>query len=298
MIIGVNGKIGSGKDTVGKIIQYLTSECGNSNSSRHRTYAEFLKRGGGSNLRNFDQHYVSDWEVKKFAGKLKTTASLLTGIPVENFEDQEFKKALLGEEWGTVRHNPLNNIEPFEKFHFNELMSVREFLQKLGTEAMREGLHTNVWVNALFADYKPDYVKGLVTTFNDKIPEEYPNWIITDMRFPNEMEAVKNRSGITIRVERHSTTFYKYSDEEVIKKLKMIGYKDTSTGVWEELAINEGFTYSETLNKWSLDEEIIQEHESETASDEANFDYVIDNNGTIEDLIEKVKEILIKENII
>lgn len=27
MIIGISGKIGSGKDTIGKIIQYLTSEC-------------------------------------------------------------------------------------------------------------------------------------------------------------------------------------------------------------------------------------------------------------------------------
>jgi hypothetical protein len=32
-------------------------------------------------------------------------------------------------------------------------MSVRKLLQKLGTEAMRDGLHTNVWCNALFSDY-------------------------------------------------------------------------------------------------------------------------------------------------
>jgi hypothetical protein len=124
MIIGINGKIGSGKDTIGEIIQGL---C----------------------LTNKNQTF----EIKKFAGKLKQIGSILTGIPVEKFEDQEFKKALLGEEWGTVRHNPLNNIEPFEKFLFNELMSVREFLQKLGTEAMRDGLHKNVWCNALFSDY-------------------------------------------------------------------------------------------------------------------------------------------------
>jgi hypothetical protein len=40
------------------------------------------------------------------------------------------------------------------------------------------------------------------------------------------------------------------------------------------------------------------EHESETALDNAKFDYEIINDGTIEELIEKVKEILIKEKII
>jgi hypothetical protein len=260
-IISINGKISSGKYTVGRIIQYLTSECGDSNSPRHRTYAEFLKRGGGSNLRNFDQHYVSDWEVKKFAGKLKQTASLLTGIPVEKFEDQEFKKALLGEEWGTVRHNPLNNIEPFEKFQFNELMSVREFLQKLGTEAMRDGLHTNVWVNALFADYNAGYTISPLDVDN-QAPD---NWIITDMRFPNEMEAVVERKGITIRITRPVES---YPENPNFNGDMQIAVK------------------------------MAHSHPSETALDDSKFDYEIINNGSIEDLIEKVKEILIKENII
>jgi hypothetical protein len=39
-------------------------------------------------------------------------------------------------------------------------------------------------------------------------------------------------------------------------------------------------------------------HPSETALDNAEFDYEIINDGSIEDLIEKVEMILIKENII
>jgi hypothetical protein len=228
-IIGISGRMGSGKNTVGDIIEKI---C--------------LTNEGPV------------FEQKSFAGKLKQIASLLTGIPVENFEDQEFKKALLGEEWGTVRHNPLNNIEPFEKFHFNELMSVREFLQKLGTEAMRDGFHENVWVNALFADYRiiPAKFEDLKEGEDILTKEwEYPKWIITDMRFPNEMEAVIKNGGITIRVVRPSFMV----DGKVIAK---------------------------------------DLHPSETALDDAKFDYEIINDGTIEDLIEKVKEILIKENII
>ncbi len=122
-----------------------------------------------------------------------------------------------------------------------------------GTEAMRDGLHTNVWVNALMSRYP---YNSIINEINSKTDGSYgvkqPNWIITDMRFPNEMDAVKERKGITIRVSR--------------------------TGIHTPKA--------EDL------------HPSETSLDDAEFDYHIDNSGTIEDLIEKVKEILIKENII
>ena len=100
----------------------------------------------------------------------------------------------------------------------------------------------------------------------DDIPYEYPNWIITDTRFPNEADAVKSRDGINIRIERDDYVF-----DESGKRI--IPTKE----------------YVNTNNK---------QHESETALDDYSFDYVIDNNGTIEDLIIKVKEILIKENII
>ena len=119
-IISITGKIGSGKDTAAEIIKELAPEYG--------------------------------WEIKKFAGKLKTVASILTNIPVEKFEDQEFKKTFLSKEWSYW--TPDEEVKD---------MSVRELLQLLGTEAMRNGLHPNTWVNALWSDY------------TDK-----SNWIITD----------------------------------------------------------------------------------------------------------------------
>ena len=255
MIIGINGKIGVGKDLVGSIIQYLTSESGNPKSSKHRSYEEFLSKGGGSNLRNFDQHYVSDWEVKKFAGKLKTIASLLTGIDVKKFENQEFKKLYMGVDWD---------------------MTYREFLQKLGTEAMRDGLHTNVWVNALFADYTHGFPSVVTGKYDETIP--YPNWIITDMRFPNEMEAVVERKGITIRVVRYPKTV------------------EVSRGPENVETIPFDPTNHKHMNLWKGD--ISRMHASETALDDSKFDYEIINDGTIEDLVEKVREILIEQRIL
>ena len=189
MIIGINGYAGSGKDTVGTIIQYLQADTdlplkGVLKKTAHHEW--WLEERSG-------------WEIKKWAGKLKDIASLLTGIPVKDFEDQEFKTSLLGPEWGTVTLNPLNAIPVFENVKFNSLMTVREFLQKLGTDAVRDKLHTNAWVNALMADYKPG------PFYPDVAIEEHaklPNWIITDTRFPNEAQAIKDKGGIIIRVDR------------------------------------------------------------------------------------------------
>lgn len=185
-VISISGKIGSGKDTIADIIMQYTPY--------HR------------------------WQVKKFAGKLKDIAEILTGVPKINFEDQEFKQQDMGPEWG---------------------MTYRDLLQKLGTEAMRNGLHKNVWVNALFAD------------FNIDEDEQIPYWIITDSRFPDELEAVKKHNGITIKVIRDS-----------------------------------GNTIGTT-------------HTSETALDNyTEWDYVIDNTGTLEELKTQVLSILEKESLL
>jgi hypothetical protein len=229
MIIGINGKIGSGKDTVGSIIQYLTDK---------NVTTETFEFWYASNFYSVYQS-VGMFQIKKFAGKLKQIASLLTGIDVEKFEDQEFKKLEMPECWNRLQQSGRSKVwVP---------MTYRQFLQELGTEAMREGLHTNVWVNALFADYK-ESPQNVLGNEGYKLEDVYPNWIITDMRFPNEMEAVIEKGGITIRVVRPGT----------------------STGT----------------------------HPSEIALDGHTMHYEIINDGTIEDLIEKVKEILIKENII
>ena len=227
MIIGIAGRLGSGKDTVGEVIQKL---CLTNNGV--------------------------EFEIKKFAGKLKTIASLVTGVPVEKFEDQEFKQKYMSEEW--------NNPNPLIYENGNKAwmpMTYREFLQKLGTEAMRDGLHTNVWVNALFADYKMSYRQHPDIDYVEH--KAYPNWIITDVRFPNEVEAVEEREGITIRVVRGCS------------KCGGIGY-----------------------HKLSCSKQYEKQHPSETALDDAKFDYEIINDGTLEDLVEKVKHILTIEKII
>ena len=197
MIISISGKMGSGKDTIAEIIKQVTAG--------------------------------TDWEVKKFAGKLKEIASLLTSIPIEKFEDQQFKQTSLPEQWNSANGDP---------------MTVRDLLQQLGTEAMRSGLHENVWVNALFAEYQSkieftesfDFVDGTDWVIT---PSSfcYPNWIITDTRFPNEIAACVERKGICIKVERNSEMNIgnTHASETALDEYTKWDYYIDNTGTREQL---------------------------------------------------------------
>jgi hypothetical protein len=223
MIIGINGYAGSGKDTIGIIIQFL-----NSYRTANVTIEELVTFYHTQHEWWLEEQ--SGWEIKKWAGKLKDIASMLTGISQEKFEDQEFKKTYLPEQWNywTVSvisdgnkllfqqgrfttkaeadgYIPLlqQNYEglPLEYVVGMQQMTVRQFLQELGTDACRNGLHPNTWVNALMADYKHEPTG---TVYNNQGGQvlEMPNWIITDTRFPNEAQAIKDAGGIIIRVDR------------------------------------------------------------------------------------------------
>jgi hypothetical protein len=250
-LISISGKIGMGKDTVCSIIQYLTTK---KQSNIDCSFEEFR----GSTL-----EMLSPYQNKKMAGKLKQVASILTGIPVNKFEDQEFKKTILGSEWNYEWNIDWENDwypvavgkgnRKKEEFGGGiNKMTIREFLQKLGTDAIRNGLHEDTWLNAFWIDYKPIGGKMISPNYPKDYTSgrfEFPNWIITDCRFENEYNSVKERGGLMIKVERPS---------------------------------------SGTDN-----------HASETGLDSiTDWDYVIQNDGTINDLIEKVKAILIKERII
>lgn len=156
--------------------------------------------------------------------------------------------------------------------------TVREILQQTGTEFGR-ALSPNLWVNALMREYKKEYLNTpTFSDFSNTRLYSMPKWIITDLRFGNEFKAVEDRGGITIGVER---------DVE-------LRFPD----LWEDYQNSPGeydnwYVY---LKEHGMFE--IVYHESETALENAEFDYVIDNNSDITSLIEKVKSILIREQII
>lgn len=224
-IIAFSGYAGSGKDTAGGIIMQQQSSEG--------------------------------WKNKKFADKLRQVAALFLGLPIAYLYTDEFKKSTLSPVWN-YKKQIMENDENRQDSFTTQQMTGREFLQKLGTDAIRFGLHPDAWVNALMADYIGKVSQG------GKL--QMPNWVITDMRFPNEMQSVQDRNGITIRIHRWPTWFIKEYPGFYLgflpRQLRDIDRK--------------------AYQKWDGWRQSL--HESETSLDNARFDFVINNNGTVDEL--------------
>lgn len=62
---------------------------------------------------------------------------------------------------------------------------IRRLLQRLGTEAGRQTLWDSIWIDAALTSFDED-----------------ARVVVTDCRFPNEAQAVKERGGVMWRVER------------------------------------------------------------------------------------------------
>lgn len=61
---------------------------------------------------------------------------------------------------------------------------IRRLLQRLGTEAGRDILGENIWVDTAFARAASDDI------------------VVTDVRFPNEGDAIKARGGVVVNITR------------------------------------------------------------------------------------------------
>ena len=272
-IIGISGKKQSGKDTVAKIIQGFDIWKRNLALQTEYPLSNSFVR---AYVLNRVSIYVSSWEVKKFASKLKEIVSILTGFKVEDLEKEAIKNTnlflsykLLNKKANTFeifasmedlveRLNYLRTIylntysaEEVNDLFVQETVSVtpRLLLQIIGTDIVRT-INPDIWVSSLFKTYKKyNYTESISGTEKVTALFKFPNWIITDVRFLNEVKAIKEKEGIVIRTNRESA-------------------------------------YNST-------------HFSEIALDNyEDFDYTIDNNNCIDCLIEKVKEILKHEKII
>lgn len=129
------------------------------------------------------------WRRTCFAASLKEAAKIIFGWTDEHV-------------YGKLKEA----IDPFWGF------SPREALQKLGTDACRNHIHRDIWVKSVERRIKSD-------------PEA--NWIVTDARFPNEVEAIKAWGGFVVRIDRefpdeistvgheseHALDTYKHWDE-------------------------------------------------------------------------------------
>jgi len=132
-------------------------------------------------------------------------------------------------------------------------LTPRWVLQYWGTEVCRNGFHDDMWIAAL----------------ENKLRNSTDDIVISDCRFPNEIKSIKDAGGIVIRVKRGPEPEW---------------YKDAVNA-------NEG----KGNMSWMLSTERLKKlgiHASETAWVGTKFDYVLSNDGTIDELFHHVKNLV------
>lgn len=130
----------------------------------------------------------------------------------------------------------------------------RWVLQYWGTEVCRKSFHEDIWVASV----------------ENKLRQTQDNIVITDCRFANEVKAIKNASGTTMRVLRgDNPEWYSYA----------VSYnKGPNSNVdW-------------SISKSALDK--LKVHASEYSSVGLDYDYYVENNSSIDDLHSKIKSIV------
>lgn len=202
-LVGLGGKLRSGKDTAG---EFLEKEHGYVLMGMSDALNEALQKIGpeGPWVRlDFNVFPVKGWERGIYRGK---------------YHAGEF-----------VRYRELLNAVGYTEAKRHA--DVRKYLQGLGTEVGREMLGSDVWVEQAKKKIFKHWSEGRRVC-------------ITAMRFPNELEMVRELGGVTVWIER----------------------TDEGRGVPEGSGV----------------------HASENSVSAEEFDFIVDNSGTVEDLWEQV----------
>ena len=127
-------------------------------------------------------------------------------------------------------------------------LTPRWVLQYWGTEVCRRAFHDDIWIASL----------------ENKIRNSKDNVVISDCRFPNEIQSIKNAGGQIVWVQRG----------------ELPDWYDTA------ISANAG-------HNWAIqDLKMRKIHASETAWVGTEFDTVLDNNNTIDALYQEAARLL------
>jgi hypothetical protein len=132
-------------------------------------------------------------------------------------------------------------------------LTPRWILQHWGTEVCREAFHDDIWIASL----------------ENKIRKTRDNIVISDVRFPNEIKAIRNAGGQVVRIKRGD-------DPE-----------------WYQDAVNVNAGPSNmqwATSKWKL--ERLKIHASETAWVGLPIDATVTNSGSIDDLYQEIESLI------
>ena len=133
-------------------------------------------------------------------------------------------------------------------------LTPRWILQYWGTEVCRKGFHDDIWIASL----------------ENKLRNSTDDIVISDCRFPNEIKSIKDAGGIIVWVKRGELP------------------------EWYDAAVSLNRGDKGNMN-WAISKDQITRlgiHASETAWVGTEFDAVLSNDGSIDDLFAKVKDLV------
>jgi hypothetical protein len=167
MLVGIGGERKVGKDTSSEIL---------------------IKRYGFTQL--------------SFAGPLKEMCSEVFQLPLEYFNNQEYKERPFETPVKVTKDNLLDMIDIAAEYHNFDVVQAnrmidagmglildtpRKLLQTIGTDLVRKHIKDTFWTDVMEQEIKV-----------------HENSVITDVRFPNERIFVRNNEGLLLLVERES----------------------------------------------------------------------------------------------
>ena len=189
-----------GKDTSANMLKYLL----NTPSFLHFywIYKHFNFLG------NFGK-----WKVTSFAKPLKEVLSIILGVPVEKFEDRDFKEnycvdfntskiyKCTDENVKLLSDKNLSKLTESDSYHIIKTytLTIRQCLQYFGTQICREFISDKIWINAS--------LKG-------------SNLIFSDLRFKKEFEELDYHKSFRVLIERPGCTPGNHASERQIMELK------------------------------------------------------------------------------
>jgi len=137
-------------------------------------------------------------------------------------------------------------------------LTPRWVLQYWGTEVLRGAFHDEIWIASL----------------ENKMRKTRDNIVISDVRFPNEIQSIHNAGGIVVRIKRGN-------DPE-----------------WYQDAVN--MNDGDHNMNWMISKTRIEQlgiHASETAWVGGDIDHIVLNDTTIDDLYSQIENLLPSQDL-
>lgn len=267
-VIAIAGKTGSGKDLVGRILQYITRPL----AWKSITFDEFNSGYGLA-----WHHPLHKYRIKKFADAVNDNYKRITGIDYSSLKGEEKDKYRVTFREYSEKTKMVFGPDIWAKTLFNEVNPVfKDPCPQCGA-SIRKQSPAACQESTCYKgqpDFRPEY-----------------HWIITDLRFrQTELVEVNKRKGIIIYIDRPLSLIYPEQWKAYVEATTLVA-KPREV---QEMRFISFLSFHKKESYQKLFQKLTHVSEVEFRATEAHI--VIENNGTVEELIRKIESI--KDQII